>query len=138
MTELSNKMDSIGKNGYRADMARRILKGQEDGMVKQAIILDIIGVLQDLDGDTLTELYEHVKILRKRQQILPEQPTDGQAEASEGKPETPADSTGIGGDCGNCGAEDTRLYSCISGGQKVDICAECARMARLQEAQELP
>ncbi len=84
MTELGNKMNNIAKNGYRANMARRILKGQEDGMVKQAIILDIIGVLQDLDGDTLTELYEHVKFLRKRDQILPEASTDGQAEGFDG------------------------------------------------------
>ena len=65
MTDLSKKMDSIAKNGYRANMARRILTGQEDRMVKQAIILDIIGVMQDFDGDTLTELYKHVKFLRK-------------------------------------------------------------------------
>ncbi|KKL52774.1 hypothetical protein LCGC14_2282130, partial [marine sediment metagenome] len=29
--------------------------------------------------------YEHVKFLRKRQQILPEQSTDGQSEGCEGK-----------------------------------------------------
>jgi hypothetical protein len=85
MTKVSDKMDNIAKNGYRANMARRILKGQEDRMVKQAIILDIIGVMQDFDGDTLTTLYEHVKFLRKRQQILPETSTDGQSEAFDDK-----------------------------------------------------
>ncbi|KKM95440.1 hypothetical protein LCGC14_1188110 [marine sediment metagenome] len=84
MTDLSKKMDSIAKNGYRANMARRILTGQEDRMVKQAIILDIIGVMQDFDGDTLTELYTTVKFLRKRDQILPEQSTDGQSEVLDG------------------------------------------------------
>ena len=95
MTKLSDKMDSIAKNGYRANLARRILKGQEDRMVKQAIILDIIGAIQDLDGDTLTELYEHVKFLRKRQQLLPEQPkavgptplTSKQSASTDGQPE---------------------------------------------------
>ncbi len=85
MTDLSDKMDNIAKNGYRANMARRILKGQEDRMVKQAIILDIIGVMQDFSGDVLTELYKHVKFLRKRQQILPEASTHGHPETSEGK-----------------------------------------------------
>ncbi len=84
MTKLSDKMDSIAKNGYRANMARRILTGQEDRMVKQAIILDIIGVMQDFDGDTLTELYTTVKFLRKRQQILPEASIEGQSEVLDG------------------------------------------------------
>ncbi len=84
MTDLSDKMDSIAKSGYRANMVRRILTGQEDRMVKQAIILDIIGVMQDFNGDVLTELYEHVKFLRKRQQILPEASTDGQPEVFDG------------------------------------------------------
>ncbi len=76
MTELGNKMDKIAKNGYRADIARHILKGQKDLVDRQAIALDIVDVMEGFDADTLTELYEHVKFLRKRQHILPPEAPD--------------------------------------------------------------
>lgn len=84
MTELSDTMGKIAKGGYRADLARHILKDQ-NGIIKQAIRLDIMDVINDWDADTLTELYEHVKHLRKRQQIFARVSTDGQSEASGGK-----------------------------------------------------
>ncbi len=85
MTDLSKKMDSIANNGYRANMARRILTGHERRMAKQTIVMDIIDVIQEFDADTLTELYTTVKFLRKRDQILPEASTEGQAGGCEGK-----------------------------------------------------
>ena len=85
MTDLSKKMDSIANNGYRADMARRISTGQEDRMVKQAIILDIIGAMQDLDGDTLTELYEHVKFLRSEARYYRNSPLAGNLRSVTGR-----------------------------------------------------
>ncbi len=85
MSDLSKKMDSIAEGGYRADLARHILKGQKDRVAKQSTVVDIIDVMQDFDPDTLTELYEHVKFLRKREQLLPEQSTDGQSEGFDGK-----------------------------------------------------
>ncbi len=69
----------------RANLARHILKGQKDLVDRQAIALDIVDVMEGFDADTLTELYEHVKFLRKRGQLLPEQSTDGQSEGFDGK-----------------------------------------------------
>lgn len=112
MTELSDTMDKIADGGYRTeDLARHILKGQ-NGIIKQAIRLDIMDVINDWDADTLTELHEHVKFLRKRQQILPE---------------TPANSAGIGGDCAKCGAENVQLYACTKmvPNETVDVCEKC-------------
>ncbi len=41
--------------------------------------------------------------------------------------ETPANSTGIGGDCSNCGIEDVRLYPYTTKNemQTVDVCSDC-------------
>ncbi len=48
---------------------------------------------------------------------------------TEGFDDTPANSTGIGGDCSNCGIEDVRLYSYTTKDemQTVDVCYWCLR-----------
>ncbi len=89
MTELGNKMNSIAKNGYRANMARHIAQGQKRVRDNdyEPLLQDINDEMKHLSLDTLTELYSHVKFLRKRDQILPEQSTDGQPKGCEGKME---------------------------------------------------
>lgn len=74
MTELSNKMDSIAKNGYRVGMVRHILKGQQRIRDNdyEPLLANINGEMKHLTFDTLTELYQHVKALRMTQQIIPE------------------------------------------------------------------
>lgn len=49
--------------------------------------------------------------------------------------ETPNNSTGIGGDCGNCGVEDVRLYSYTTPSEKqtVDVCENCLLLLNVQE-----
>ncbi len=79
---------------------------------------------------------------RKELGLCPEQPEaapcpseprlcpDGQAEGI-GKPfdETPDNSTGIGGDCSNCGRENVPVYSHTTKDetQTVDVCQDCLR-----------
>ncbi len=78
MTDLSKKMDSIAKSGYRVGMARHILKGQKRIRDNdyEPLIADINDEMKHLTLHVLTELYEHVKYLRKRQQILPAEAPD--------------------------------------------------------------
>lgn len=73
MTKLSNKMDSIAKDGYRAGMVRHLVQGQKRVRDNdyEPILADINDEMKHLTLDVLTELYKHVKFLRKREQILP-------------------------------------------------------------------
>ncbi len=56
--------------------------------------------------------------------------TDGQAGVFDGKPETSANSTGIGGDCANCGRENVPVYSYTTKDetQTVDVCENCLKI----------
>ena len=75
MSKVSNKMDDVAKGGYSpANMIRHIAQGQ-NRLVKQAIRLDIAGVMEDFSTDMLTELYKHVKfLLLEEQAVSPEAP----------------------------------------------------------------
>ena len=70
MTEISNKMANIAKNGYKSGMVRHIAQDQ-NRLVKQAIRLDITVAIEDLSAGTLAELYEHVKFLRRTEPRVP-------------------------------------------------------------------
>ena len=62
MTELSDKMNSIAKNGYRANMARHIAQGQKRVRDNdyEPLLQDINDEMKHLTRDVLTELSCHI------------------------------------------------------------------------------
>lgn len=85
MTEVTDKMNKVAKGGYRADLARHILKGQQRIHDNEPILADINDEMKHLTLDVLTELYTYVKHLRKREQLFTRLSADILSEASGGK-----------------------------------------------------
>ncbi len=84
----------------KAELIQHMAEGQKrvHDNDYEPLIADINDEIKHLTLDTLTELYKHVKFLRKRHQPLPAEITGGQSGAFDGTQENPVP---LGGEIDN-------------------------------------
>ena len=127
-TDVGKKMQAVAKGGYRTeDMLRHILQGQERVEDKLSSLAEIIArtavKMEKLTAEELEHIEFTVDAFIKRREMAKEPWTIADA------PESPASSTGIGGECSNCGRENVELYPYSSNdkSQTIYVCQDCLR-----------